>query len=279
MKLALLADIHGNYVALKECLNYIDNQRFDGVIFLGDYITDCPYPQKTMELIKQTMAKNKTWAIRGNREDYMLSHRNNPDEWVYSSQTGNFLYTFENLTTDDFLMFENMPIANTINIENCKSFTICHGSPDSTKEMLKGNENNSHEWLDKINTDYLFCGHTHKPFHYKFNGKHLVNVGSVGMPTNSQTDAQFTVIEFVNKQWKIELVSLPYNIKKLLQEFETSGIYKKYLWWAKLLAKALQTGVNYPVKGIIRAFEIAGSKGETLAEEHWQQAYEEMGID
>ena len=33
MKLALLADIHGNYVALEECLNYIDNNNFDGGAF------------------------------------------------------------------------------------------------------------------------------------------------------------------------------------------------------------------------------------------------------
>ncbi|HAN21737.1 MAG TPA: hypothetical protein DCP51_08725 [Clostridiales bacterium] len=50
MKIALLADIHSNYVALEACLHYIDSNHFDGIVFLGDYISDCPYPQKKLNL-------------------------------------------------------------------------------------------------------------------------------------------------------------------------------------------------------------------------------------
>lgn len=279
MKLAVLSDIHGNYVALDECLNYIDHNTFDGVIFLGDYITDCPYPQRTIGLVKQTMKKYKTWCIRGNREEAMLNHKNNPDEWTYNSQTGDLLNTYNNLTDEDLSFFQTMPISQILYLTNCKPIAICHGSPDNIREMLVEGEENSNKWLQIIDTDYLFCGHTHKPFVYEYNGKKLVNCGSVGMPVNSQTNTQFTQIEFTDSEWNIRLISLPYNIGALLQDFKTSGLYEKCHWWAKLLAKCLQTGINYPQMALEKALEISGSRSEALNEQHWKQAANELGVE
>ncbi|MDD4493099.1 MAG: YfcE family phosphodiesterase [Eubacteriales bacterium] len=279
MKLALLSDIHGNYVALEECLKYIDNNNFDGVVFLGDYITDCPYPQRTIFLVKQTMEKYKTWCIRGNREDAMINHINNPDEWTYNSQTGDLLNTYINLTDDDLSFFKNMPISQIIYLTKCKPIAVCHGSPNNVREMLIASEDNSNEWLKKIETDYLFCGHTHRPFIYEYNGKKLINCGSVGMPVNSKTNSQFTQIEFTNNEWKINLISLPYNIGALLQDFKKSGLYERCHWWAKLLAKCLQTGINYPHMALERALEISSNCNETLNEKHWKQAANELGVE
>lgn len=46
VRYALISDIHGNYKALEAFLNYIEEQSIDGIICLGDYVTDSPYPQK-----------------------------------------------------------------------------------------------------------------------------------------------------------------------------------------------------------------------------------------
>ena len=90
---------------------------------------------------------------------------------------------------------------------------------------------------------------------------------------------RFTQIEYINGTWKTKLISLPYDIDLLLQEFDSSGVYAKYRWWAKLLIKCLQTGINYPVKGLVRAFEIANCNNESLNENHWKQASNELGLE
>ena len=51
-KLALISDVHGNYKALEAFLEYIEVHPVDGIICLGDYVTDSPYPERTMELLK-----------------------------------------------------------------------------------------------------------------------------------------------------------------------------------------------------------------------------------
>ena len=51
MKIAILSDIHGNYIALQKCLDHALSQKVDSYIFLGDYLGEFPYPQKTLEIL------------------------------------------------------------------------------------------------------------------------------------------------------------------------------------------------------------------------------------
>ena len=57
MNVAILSDIHSNSHALEACLQYALNQGVNAFLFLGDYVGEMAYPQKTMhrlyELQKQ----------------------------------------------------------------------------------------------------------------------------------------------------------------------------------------------------------------------------------
>lgn len=50
-KIVVIADIHSNYMAFEVSYNEIEKIKPDGIIFLGDYVTDFPYPQRTMKLL------------------------------------------------------------------------------------------------------------------------------------------------------------------------------------------------------------------------------------
>lgn len=51
MKIAVLSDIHGNYIAFRKCIDYALSNGIDTFLFLGDYVGELAYPQKTMEII------------------------------------------------------------------------------------------------------------------------------------------------------------------------------------------------------------------------------------
>lgn len=284
MKIALLADIHSNYVALDACLQIIDDRKFDGVVFLGDYMGECPYPHRTIDIIKQIMNKYPTWLIRGNREDYLINHyHNNNDDWHYCSNSGSLLYTYENITAGDIKLFESMPISMVVSIDGCVPFTICHGSPSNTLESLLPNMANSDLYLSNLDMRYLFCAHTHKPFKYELKGKRLINCASVGAPTNSQTKAQFVSIEFKDGVWNDDLVSVSYDIGKMINAFAESGIYDKSFIWAKAMTKLLRTGVDYNARCFERVANLARSNDKNIniqnvPEKYWQQAARELGI-
>ena len=51
MQIAVFSDIHGNHAAFEQCIKYALTNNINKFIFLGDYLGEFPYPQKTMEMI------------------------------------------------------------------------------------------------------------------------------------------------------------------------------------------------------------------------------------
>ena len=62
MNFAVFADIHGNYVALEKCVNYVLERGIVNFIFLGDYIGELAYPQKAMQMIYDIKEKYKGYT-------------------------------------------------------------------------------------------------------------------------------------------------------------------------------------------------------------------------
>ena len=58
MKIAVMSDIHGNHVAFESCLDFLKEKEVDAYIFLGDYVGEFPYTEKTMELIYDLKRKS-----------------------------------------------------------------------------------------------------------------------------------------------------------------------------------------------------------------------------
>ena len=71
-KIAVIGDIHSNHIGLERCIGHALERDVDEFLFLGDYISDCAYPQKTMQIIYEMDHNYPCIFIRGNREDYML---------------------------------------------------------------------------------------------------------------------------------------------------------------------------------------------------------------
>ena len=120
MRIAVISDIHGNHVALEECLRHLETQRIDRYVFLGDYLGEFPYQQKTMERLYKLNDTENCLFIRGNKEDYWLnSRRNDTDcEWENgNSSVAAMKYNYENLSERDFRFFEEMPISAGIEID------------------------------------------------------------------------------------------------------------------------------------------------------------------
>lgn len=64
MRVAVISDIHSNYKALEAFLAYIEDCRVDAVIGLGDYVTDCPYPERTLSLLHEMEKKYPCHLLR-----------------------------------------------------------------------------------------------------------------------------------------------------------------------------------------------------------------------
>ena len=64
MEIAVFSDIHGNYAAFERCIEYVSARNINTFIFLGDYLGEFSYPQKTMEMIYTLKEKTLVFLLK-----------------------------------------------------------------------------------------------------------------------------------------------------------------------------------------------------------------------
>lgn len=281
-KLVVIADIHSNYIALKSALDIVDTINPEGIIFLGDYVSDCPYPQRTMKMLYEYKSKYKCWFIRGNREDYQLAHRENPnDGWCYSSATGSLLYTYENLTVADLDFFASMPECCDIRLDGCPVITACHGSPSATRAWIKGKPELLDKYTRNINGELLLCGHTHKAEVNSINHKTVIFCPSVGLPQDGENSMRLTVLTCENGQWTYEMLTFDFHSDSMINEIYKSGLADKGKLWMLCMIRELRENKSFAVPCISLALKKANEDGyveRPISEKYWTEAAREIGI-
>lgn len=284
-KIAVIGDIHSNHTALERCIGHALEKGVDEFLFLGDYVSDCPCPQKTMKIIYDMKQKYICRFIRGNREDYMLNHRKHPEErWTYSSSSGNLLYTYENLTAKDLDFYEKLDIQGIYKKEGYPVFRYCHGSLTRSNELLTLENENLQKSMAELDVDLLISGHTHTQEVMEIKGKKLIHPGSVGIPWYHDGKTQYMILHGTKQGWKEEFFQLPYDVKAVEEEFKTSGIMEKAFCWSRLNLHALATGNDYTTPCLLLAKKLCKESEENVVwpdipEKYWQQALKEYGIE
>ena len=279
MRIAAFGDIHSNHIALEACLAEIETIGVDGVVFLGDYVSDCAYPQKTLELMREAAKRYRCWFIRGNREEYMIDHADGKSIWKNNSQSGSVLYTYENLTQDDIEWFRSLPITMKVEIEDAPPFEICHGGHFLSRLMLLPGREEFDEELALMETDLMLCAHTHETFICEKDGKTIANGGCVGLPSKGQTGASFILLELIEGKWVPQLIRVDYDVEVVIREFHESGFMDRGHVWARAVTKSLRTGQYYTLQCIELVNQYAKETAISFEEETlWQRAAEVLEL-
>lgn len=280
MKIAVISDIHGNYKAYEACMEYLDKHPVDMLFFLGDYITDSPYPQKLLSMFYETLKKRKCFYVKGNREEYILGNKKNERGFRKSSGTGTLLYTAEHLTAEDIVFFEHCKSVLRPEDEKIAPVTLCHGIPEDIRGNLGEHPELLEEALRQAGTAFLFGGHSHKQEVRQGRGGIYLNPGSLGIAIDGiGKRAQFAIVETDGKTYRHEFISIPYDIEGLLRDFENSGLEEYGKVQVRSVKKTLLTGINYFFHCVCLAVEMSGMSTDKIPETVWEQAAEKLGIE
>lgn len=284
-KVIVIADIHSNYSAFEAAFNKIEEIKPDGIIFLGDYLTDFPYPQRTMKLIYKCKESYNCYFLRGNREDYLLEHRNNPnDGWMHSSSVGSLLYTYEHLTDKDLDFLSDLPIYSEISIDDAPLICACHGSPKSNKESILLNSSAQAKYTKKINGNILLCGHCHHKMMVTVKSKKIVFCPSLGLAQDGEDfgNTHITLLTSCENDWNAEFIEIKFDADSLIEDYKKSDLLEYAPVFSKCIIKNLQTNDDIAYQCITLAWEKANEdnfKGANiLPEKYWIQAAKELEI-
>ncbi len=314
VKLALISDIHGNYKALEALLEYLEKHPVDGILCLGDYVTDAPYPERIMELLYQLRKDYTCYMIRGNREDYLLDNMDNHENWKPSSANGALFYTMQHLTKQDMDFFASLPTEKEVRLEGLPALYLCHGTPGKVRGNVTQEEGLRQRALAGLNGSYLLGGHSHHQEIYRQTGKTYINPGSLGLAIDGMgRRAQFAVLtgrtsaevlqerwagvrpvcamdsftedmpfEKTAGEWEARLLSISYDVDSYLEAFAESGLDEIGMFWSRAVRKTLVTGINYCYDGIVAMENRARRAGigslAQIPEQEWRKLEREFGL-
>lgn len=279
MRIAVISDIHANYKAFEAFLAYIEEHPVDAVIGLGDYVTDCPYPERTMQLLYGMMEKYPCYLIRGNREEYLLDNEKNPQGWHICSPNGALYYTSLHVTGEDLAFFDSLPSTKRLQLGDCPELTICHGAPEEIRGNFIFQKDLKDQVMRELPTGYLLGGHSHQQEASQMYGKWYINPGSLGLAMADKGGyAEFALLESSADGWKPQLLSIPYDLEGFLRDFAESGLEEYGMVLTRAVKKMLCTGRNYFYEAVCEACKISGKPLPETGEDIWQQVAERLEL-
>lgn len=285
MDIAVFSDIHGNYVALERCLEYTFSQGINTFFFLGDYIGELAYPERTMQILYDLNNGYQCYFIKGNKEEYWLKYRANGEKgWMdKNSASGALLYAYNSLTDRDLEFFAQLQPTQEIVIDKMPAITICHGSPYNVSEKLLPDVERTIAIMDSVNTPVILCGHTHVQQKIVHNEKCVLNPGAIGMPFFSDGESQFLILHGNDGNWSEEFISLKYDVNRVINEMHEVRLDVHAPYWSLITKYVLHKGHTSHGDILSRAMELC--KEETgdcvwpdIPEKYWAQAVDEIRL-
>lgn len=209
MKIALISDIHGNYVALKEVMNQIDSLGILEVYCLGDVVG---YYSQVNECCEELRERNIR-CVLGNHDWYMVS---GTDCQRSKSVRDCMVYQRKIITAENKKWIESFPV--TMNVHN---ISMVHGGWNNPiDEYLEVDET----YFTDIKGTYFASGHTHVQKIEKFGDKAYCNPGSVGQPRDGDNRAAFATFDGDS----FELYRINYDIEMVGYLMNRAGFHPYY---------------------------------------------------
>jgi predicted phosphodiesterase len=293
MRLAVLADVHGNLPALEAVLADARQHGADDFIVAGDFV-DRPQPLETLQLLRDLGG----WVIRGNREDYLLAYHTGeaPDTWRESERWFGLRWIYRRLDPEALEFIASLPEERVVDIGEAPPIRIVHASPTGPSELpLPDHDPAALDLYRKAGLfavsytpialefalahcrePVLVCGHSHIPWKYEQEGRMVLNPGSVGAPLNGDPRAQYALLTSHSGYWQAEHRAVSYNLDRIRAAYHASGLLSAEGAYAQAMLLCIETGQNIPGRLISHFAQLARQAGfkdrRAIPEAIWEHA-------
>src|SRR5215218_10279061 len=205
-RVAVLADVHGNAVALAAVLAELEREQPDLIVSCGDF-TWGPLPEETYELGRGMNAR----FVRGNADRAVLENASQTEreQWMqahHSDAMREFLGAFEEQVV--------------VEVDGLGAVRFCHGSPRSDEECVTPEtpEDRVRELSAGVDERVIVTGHVHIQFDREVAGIRSVNAGSVGLPYEGRPGAFWALLGP-----DVELRRTDYDVERAAAAYRESG--------------------------------------------------------
>jgi predicted phosphodiesterase len=237
MRIAVIADVHGNLPALEAVLADLSTFEVDDVIVLGDLVKRGPFPIEVLEWM------NGRPAIRGNGEINILN-------WLAAGPDS---YRDHPMRLWDVAPFEDRP--DLVRIMATLPDEIVLRYPDAPPvHVLHDWFAGAPTWFSPANPEAvtvkmlamaqyetIIFAHTHVPLDWRGYGHHVLNPGGVGLSFDGQPGASYMILEGGASGWEAHFRRVAYDAGALLDAFKRAGFEERIGIHATLLLQEFRT--------------------------------------
>lgn len=173
LRVALLADVHGNAIALKRCLAIVAEFNPDARYFLGDCVGYLPGEQECLELLSAPGIA----CQRGNHEQMLLcpTEQSASQDDVYRLAAA-----ARRMNPAGIEAIGRWPTQRELELGG-RRVLLVHGSPESPLDGYIYPDTDLSTYAE-LPYDAVFMANTHRPFVSQIGHTLMANVGSVGLP-------------------------------------------------------------------------------------------------
>jgi predicted phosphodiesterase len=182
MRVAVLADIHGNLPALEAVLADVDAAGVDAIVLNGDLATG-PMPAQTLDRLAG-LGERAIW-VRGNADRELAAAFDgqlDPDLPEVARLPTE--YGASQLTSRHRDLLAGLPLSVTLEVTGLGPVLFCHATARSDTEIVLVDSPPARyrDAFAGTTEQTVVLGHTHMPFDRLADRRRFVNSGSVGMP-------------------------------------------------------------------------------------------------
>lgn len=190
MKTLVVSDIHGNI----DALTAIDEPH-DQVIFLGDIVDYGPEPAACIELLS---GQEKLLRVRGNHDNAVAFEVDCAcGENFKHLSVATREFTWQVLSQEQLAWVGDAPTSLRTEVDRRRVLAV-HAAPSNHMFRYLTPDTPDEELRRETaaaDADIILTGHSHRPFLREYDGRLLVNVGSVGQPRDRIPQASYAIIE------------------------------------------------------------------------------------
>jgi putative phosphoesterase len=289
MKVAVLADIHSNFVAFQAATQHLAAWKPDYVILAGDLVNRGPRPLECLSYFQAKAGRAGWRTVRGNHEDYVIEqsdHRTPQSGPAYEVHRAS-RWTYQRLG-EDVQPLQVMPFQQSLFAPDGSELRVVHASMRGIRDGIHPHTPDATLERQVAPQPAVLCvGHTHQPLIRRLNGGLVVNAGSVGLPFDGDTRLAYAQLTWRHGEWSAEIVRLPYDIAQARADFFAQGYYAEAGPLVKLVLIELLTArsllfhwsyryQDHAEQGLISMQE---SVTEFITQEFGNSAWQRFGLE
>lgn len=174
MRVAALADVHGNAPALAAVLEEVARERPGLVVFCGD-LTWGSLPQETLALVRALDIPAR--FVRGNADRMVGVETEGRGPWMTQQHT-----------SEDLAFLAGFEPTVDVDLDGLGLTCFCHGSPRSDEECVteRTPEARVREFMDGRDETVVVTAHVHLQYDRALHWIRQIGPGSVGLPYGGQ---------------------------------------------------------------------------------------------